>query len=35
MNTFGNCEELYVEPTSIIEVGQTYSKKDLASLIDE
>ena len=35
MNTLGNCEEVYLKTSSGLEFGQTYSKKDLATLINE
>ena len=35
MKTLKNCEEVYFKTSSALEVGQTYSKKDLATLINE
>ena len=35
VNTLENCEEVYLKPSSVLEVGQTYSKKDLATLVNE
>ena len=35
MKTLKNCEEVYFKTSSALEVGQTYSKKDLATLVNE